>query len=448
MGDVSGRRRRRGRRGASNVASLHAYRALPAQLDALTANSKEDRSGHDHGGEPIDSSGKLRFIEGMRGAAALYVALGHLCSMVDPAKMVGLNDASPELMKRFVSCFAYGHLAVAIFIVISGFSLQLSLFTSGDGTLKRVGRFYSRRARRILPTYYACLASSLAVAWFITPQLVTRYHAPFSMYLPVSAATFWSHLFLIHNWSPAWMYKINGVLWSIGIEVQLYVVFPLLVRGINRFGRVLILGLSALAALVVLNYVAEAPKLYPWYVPLFVSGMVGANLAYRPHLRIGLLPGLALALSSVLVAAGVWSCSQGTNLPVQDALFGLAAASGMYAMAVKPMLWVARGFRLRWLTFVGGFSYTLYLMHHPIEQVMYWLKPISTAGPEAVAYQFLVTLPVVILGTWLFSLVFEKPFMPKSSRAKAVAALGSEPEDGLPSLQERELVPGSGAVVI
>jgi peptidoglycan/LPS O-acetylase OafA/YrhL len=92
----------------------------------------------------------------------------------------------------------------------------------------------------------------------------------------------------------------------------------------------------------------------------------------------------------------------------------------MYVMAVKPMHVLARGFRVRWLTFIGGFSYTLYLMHHPIEQTMFWLKPTWIQGPQAVGYQFLVSLPIVILGTWLFSLVFEKPFLSKPSRATAV----------------------------
>lgn len=388
--------------------------------------SRLGRAGNE-GSEPVDKAGKLRFIEGMRGAAALYVALGHLCTMVDPAKMVGFDDKSPELMKRFVACFGYGHLAVAIFIVISGFSLQLSLFTNGDGTMRSVKRFYKRRARRILPTYYASLAASLAVAWFITPLLVIRYHDPFTMYLPVNPTTFWTHVFLIHNWSPDWMYKINGVFWSIAIEVQLYVVFPVIVKGMNRIGRLAVLGLAMLAALIVLNYAAQAPKLYPWFVPLFVCGMVAANFAYRPHLRLGLMPALALVLSALLVGLGAWSCSQGVNLPLQDALFGAGAACAMYAMTVRPMHFLARGFRLRWLTFVGGFSYTLYLMHHPIEQAMFWLKPAAIQGPQAVLYQFLVSLPMVILGTWLFSLAFEKPFLSKPSRPRELAAVEEVP---------------------
>jgi peptidoglycan/LPS O-acetylase OafA/YrhL len=382
-------------------------------------------------GEAVDSTGKLRFIEGMRGIAALYVALGHLCTMVDPAKMVGFTDGSPIAMQRFIACFAYGHLAVAIFIVISGFSLQLSLFTAGDGSMKSVKRFYLRRMRRILPTYYACLAASTAVAVFITPQLLSRYHAPFSIYLPVNSTSILTHLLLIHNWSTSWMYKINGVLWSIAIEVQLYVLFPLLVKGLNRLGRVALFSITAVVALLVLNTVADAPKLYPWFLPLFVSGMVGAHLAYRPNLRVGILPGAALGIAAVLVLLGIQSCSGGTNLPVQDGLFGVAAACSMYAMTIRPTLWLARGLSLRWITFIGSFSYSLYLMHHPIEQIMFWIKPLDVRGPQAVLYQFCIAMPMVILGTWLFSLVFEKPFLPKPYRVTLPAIPQGQKEPDL-----------------
>jgi peptidoglycan/LPS O-acetylase OafA/YrhL len=134
-----------------------------------------------------------------------------------------------------------------------------------------------------------------------------------------------------------------------------------------------------------------------------------------------------LFLSAALIGLGAWSCSQGTNLPLQDGLFGAGAACAMYAMAVQPMHFLARSFRWKWLTFIGGFSYTLYLMHHPIEQAMFWLKPAWIQGPQAVAYQFAVSLPMVILGTWLFSLVFERPFLSKPSRLPAAAVVESAP---------------------
>src|SRR6202020_1828899 len=65
--------------------------------------------------------------------------------------------------------FIYGRFAVVVFIVLSGFSLSLSPAHNG-WRLDGFTRFAHRRARRILPAYWAALAFSLAVAWLIAPQ--------------------------------------------------------------------------------------------------------------------------------------------------------------------------------------------------------------------------------------------------------------------------------------
>ncbi|MBI3721630.1 MAG: acyltransferase [Fimbriimonas ginsengisoli] len=111
---------------------------------------------------------RFTFIEGMRGLAALYVVLGHLCSMSDPEALHRRPTDSPAWLQAVMAPFWHGHLAVAVFIVISGFCLQAALFPGRDGRLRDVRKFLKRRAWRILPPYYACLALSLVVAVTIT----------------------------------------------------------------------------------------------------------------------------------------------------------------------------------------------------------------------------------------------------------------------------------------
>jgi peptidoglycan/LPS O-acetylase OafA/YrhL len=364
--------------------------------------------------------------------------------MADPAKLMGVRDASPPWIQDLTAFFSYGHVAVAIFIVISGFSLQLSLFNSGDGSLKQTFRFYRRRAQRILPTYYACLACSILIALYVTPILVARYGAPFSMYLPVNSKTVLTHLALIHNWSPAWMYKINGVLWSIGVESQLYILFPVLVWLIGRVGRIPALTAASLGAGVFLMAVPDALKLYPWYLPLFVSGMCAAHLAFRPHLRIGVLPKPALWLTGLAIVAGSWEAAHRATLPIVDAWFGIGAAALMYSLTVGPEALPARLLGLRPVAFVGAFSYSLYLMHHPVMQALYLLKPHGWGGQHAMAFQFLVSFPLVLLACWLFSLAFEKPFLPKSSSSRTA----EKPSDELkPAIVADGFSPARKAVV-
>src|SRR5579862_3526623 len=218
---------------------------------------------------------RLAFIEGLRGVAALYVVLTHIGSMVDPSHLSGTDSKAPEWLQALIRPFWFGHLAVAAFIVLSGYCLQTSLFGGKDGRIHNFRKFYARRARRILPPYYATLILSVLVSIYITSK---QPGMPFSQYVPVTQENVLAHVFMVHNFSPDWMYKLNGVLWSIAIEWQLYILFPILVALLLKVGRVLYVAVSALAAVALLMYIPDAIKLYVWYVPLFALGMAASHL--------------------------------------------------------------------------------------------------------------------------------------------------------------------------
>jgi peptidoglycan/LPS O-acetylase OafA/YrhL len=349
---------------------------------------------------------KLAFIEGMRGAAALYVVLGHFVNMVDPGAAWS-KSAAPAWMQVLTAPFQNGHLAVAAFIVISGFCLQLSLFGGRDGRIHDVKRFFARRAWRILPAYYACLAISVVVALTVTS---TQTKAPFTQYVPVTWENISAHVLMVHNLSAGWMYKINGVLWSIAIEAQLYLLFPLIVASLFRVGRFWTVVLCAAAAAALLGVAPEAIKLYPWYLPLFGVGMAAAHFAYRPNLTVGTVPALAAGIA-ICSVAGVILFSHDIPMAFADALIGLAAAAVMYLGSVAPSSRMSRAFGWKPLVGLGAFSYSLYLLHHPVQQVLYVYRPWIFQGPALkMTYLVVLGLPVVLGVSYLFSLLFERPF--------------------------------------
>ncbi|MER3495584.1 MAG: hypothetical protein C4320_01405, partial [Armatimonadota bacterium] len=319
-----------------------------------------------------DAPDRLDFIEGMRGLAALYVVLSHFVSMADWRFSQGKSSTSPEWLRALMAPFTHGHLAVAAFIVISGFCLQYALFrpssAGAEGRMRGTGRFFRRRALRILPAYYGSLVLSVLVTATVTTRMAGS--QPFDTYLPLDSSTLLSHIFLVHNLSINWMYKLNGALWSIAIEAQLYLLFPMLVRTIWRRGRRATLFGSA-----ALTVRPGATKLYFWFLPLFVVGMVAAHLAFRPHPRRGILPRVATLLASVLGLA-TWGAVLG-NLPIaaSDLLFGGLIACVCYAMTVQPGRWGERLLSIRPLFALGGFSYSLYLIHSPLQQVLWVLRP-------------------------------------------------------------------------
>jgi peptidoglycan/LPS O-acetylase OafA/YrhL len=210
------------------------------------------------------------------------------------------------------------------------------------------------------------------------------------------------------------MYKINGVLWSIAIEVQLYLIFPLLVASVFRIGRVPTFVLSAVVAAGVIAWAPNAPKLYSWFLPLFVLGMLSAHFAYRPNLRTGTQPILGAAISVLGAALAGYGCVNGWQLYQTDSMIGLAVAALCYALTTSEEGFVCKAFSWRPIVALGAFSYSLYLMHHPIEQVVYAHRPPGIQGETAVFwYLVIVGLPLMISGTWLFSLVCERPFLSK-----------------------------------
>lgn len=354
---------------------------------------------------------RLPFLESLRGIAALYVVLGHICTLADPARMLGQDDYAPEAVQAAMRPFQFGHLAVAAFIVLSGFCLQLSLFSRAGGRIGSLGQFYRRRALRILPAYYACLAFSVWVCLHVSVE-----HPELARFLPVTTANVLAHVFLVHNFDVGWMYKINGVLWSIAIEAQLYLVFPLLVMGFAKLGRWRTLVASALLAGGVMATVPQAPKLYPWFLPLFVGGMLAAHMAYRPSLQKGTRPGFAWGIFVIAAAGVVLSATHGDPLALGDAIIGIGVAALAYALTTSTPGMAMDALSWRPLVELGGFSYSLYLMHHPILQIVYGARPAQMRAPGDIAiYLVVFGLPIALLGSYLFSLVFERPFMPRRS---------------------------------
>lgn len=372
---------------------------------------------------------RLAFIEGLRGIAALYVVLTHFGSMIDPSHLDGKPSKAPEWLQAIIHPFWYGHLAVAAFIVLSGYCLQTSLFGGRDGRIHKYGKFYARRAKRILPPYYATLVFSVLVSIYITSK---HTEMPFSQYVPVTQENVLAHVFMIHNFSPDWMYKLNGVLWSIAIEWQLYLLFPILVALMFKVGRFLYVAITAAVAVALLLLVPVTMSLFVWYLPLFALGMAASHLAYRPNLRVGIVPRLA-AWALVLSLAGCgYACYLEGGIhfdyrPLCDACIGIAVASLVYLGTVAPWTPFTKLFAWRPIAGLGFFSYSLYLMHHPILQILYVNRPAWVQGPELGAvYMMVFCLPVILLTCYLFSRIFELPFMAtRKSRVPSQRELGS-----------------------
>lgn len=347
--------------------------------------------------------GRLAGLDGVRGLAALFVVLHHCWLMSFPGYPANTGPA-------WTTWLVYGHFAVVVFIVLSGFSLAVSPARRG-WQLGSMRRFAQRRAWRILPPYWAALVFSLVVAWTLVPQPGEG---------PPTAKSVAVYGLLLQDIFGA--PSPNGAFWSIAIEAQLYLVFPLMLLVMWRAGALVMVG--SVAGVVVLlglfapsvPLVGELMRLTPQFAALFGLGAAAACVVGGRGLgpRWLPLPWLALlaavpVVTLIAVNGSVWTVE---NYYWVDLALGPAVALLLASIASGRPTVLVRLLDTYPLRRLGAFSYSLYLTHAPIVIAVSYFVVVPNVGRGMDA--FLLTLAIVVpfslLFARLFAGVFELPF--------------------------------------
>lgn len=323
-------------------------------------------------------------IDGLRAIAVLAVVLFHA-----------------ELIR-----FPAGFMGVDVFFVISGFLITGILLQDTS-----IIRFYQRRARRILPALFVLLTAILGVGLLILlpHDLSTAARTSAATLIFISNIAFWRMANYFAHETQVWPLLHT---WSLGVEEQFYIFFPLLVRFVRLRGRGFALLLGVIAALsfgAAVYAVAQRngtpafylvpfrawelligsilatgvlPPLSRWWARSLVglAGIVAILLPMTTTLLILPFPGLG-ALAPVLGAAAViWAGSGGKHLTSP-------------LLSCKPMI------------FVGLISYSLYLWHWPVLAfARYWAVDPLTPWQKVAA---IIASLVLAALSWRF---VERPF--------------------------------------
>jgi peptidoglycan/LPS O-acetylase OafA/YrhL len=308
---------------------------------------------------------QIQGLDGIRGLLALYVVAHHCWLLTYPGYPANTGPA-------WLGWLVHGRLAVVAFIVLSGFSLAIG--PAGNGWhLGGVREFARRRARRILPAYWAALAFSLALAADPPGLRSTVVHA-----------------FLLQDLVA--VRSPNGAFWSIAVEAGLYLTFPVLLLLRRRAGALLTLAAVVVPVVAggLLGLATPGRQLGYTFelLPLFTAGMVAAGARPAPRLA-------ALAAAPVLLLIAV----QGPVWAVRhyywvDLAAGPAIALFLAAVAHGRPAAVVLFLDSRPLRTLGGFSYSLYLIHLPV---------IALITPAFAA------LPVCLVLAWVFAALLETP---------------------------------------
>jgi peptidoglycan/LPS O-acetylase OafA/YrhL len=347
---------------------------------------------------------RLAGLDGIRGLAALFVVGNHIFLRAFPGYPA--NHAP-----FWAAPFIYGRFAVVVFIVLSGFSLSVSAARAG-WRLGGVAKFARRRAWRILPPYWAALVFSLLMTWFVVAQ--PGWAEPNAKSVVVNGLLV-QDVFAVP--SP------NRAFWSIAIEAQLYIAFPLLILAMRRLNAVVLVAAVAAPVLALgvaaAAHVQLATDLVNQYTPdlavLFAIGVAAAGiLTTSERRRARPWHWYTFALAVPVFALITWRGSVWTihNIFWVDLAFGPAIGCLLAAVATHRPRPLVRLLDTRPLRRLGSFSYSLYLTHAPIVIAAYygvmqgWVRP----GVPTFLVLCATVLPLTVLFARLFAEVFELPF--------------------------------------
>lgn len=367
-------------------------------------------------------SARLAEIDGVRGLACLMIFAFHSW------QFAGSPSDGPLAA---VAAFPAG---VDLFMVLSGFCLYLPLAVSSRRLASFDLRTYARRrVRRIVPPYYAAIAFCVALPYLLKAGYEVLGRSADAQALP-ALGDLLSHLTFSHSLFADHWDGINGSFWSLGLEAQFYVLFPLLVWGVRRHAVTAMV--AALAVSVAYRVVVDVtigqgdyPQDFLWTVTgvgrwmQFVAGMAAATVVARgvvvPRAVRQLLGPAVLGL---LVSAAALPAVV-VHLPVRDLL--LASGFGLLLWTVCLPGPLQRIFGSRPAVGFGVMSYSVFLIHQPVvyyvQQALERLLGISEQHTTLLLVWTLGFAVVLLVARGFFA-VFERPFLASSRRSEEHAA--------------------------
>jgi peptidoglycan/LPS O-acetylase OafA/YrhL len=336
-------------------------------------------------------------IDGLRGIAVLAVIFAH-------AKITG---------------FAGGFIGVDIFFVISGFLITtITLQAIKDGTFSLV-KFWERRIRRIIPAFYFTLLLCLPFAWWLL-HYVDRFNFAQSMLYSLG---FLSNIYFsqrVGYFDEASSLHPLIHTWSLSVEEQYYIIFPLLMLGLLALSKkikyshhkICLMSFIAIASISLIwseyelrNNPQAAYYFLQYRAFELLVGAVASILIFEypkfiPKRKI--ICELLGFTGAILIIYSVAAFDYATPFP---GLYALIPTFGAALILMNNQGIISKILSLSPLRFVGKISYSAYLLHQPIIAFMWHFLPHS---PKQTDYIFAI-IATLTLATFSWKFI-EQPF--------------------------------------
>lgn len=342
-------------------------------------------------------------VDGLRSIAVLLVILHHL----------GWNAISG------------GYVGVDVFFVISGYLITSIIFAEiRDGKFS-IANFYKRRIIRLAPAYFLVLGvTSIASLVFMLPAELLNYAASV-LYSTFFAANFYMWKEVGGYFGAQSEYVPLLHLWSLAVEEQFYIFWPLILIWLTALSRravlplvlVAVLGGAVLSEWGVRNYLAASYYLLP---TRFFELMIGALVAIGPRLMNRLV--VARELFSLLGLAFIGYAglvfTTARLFPGYSALVPCIGAAMVIYFAQSGQGLAGRALSTRLMVYIGKISYPAYLWHWPI---------IAFLNLNRITIDWLVGL-IVLMTTLILSALthryVERPFRLRISGHRLLQVVG------------------------
>ncbi|TDD61390.1 acyltransferase [Kribbella antibiotica] len=319
-----------------------------------------------------------------------------------------------------------GFLGVDLFFALSGYLITDLLLREVERTgVVSLAGFWGRRVRRLLPALATMLVGVTVLVWFVgAPDLVrtTLSDGPWvqanliNWHLLAESASYWERF---------GAERVFGHLWSIAVEEQFYLLWPLVVLGIARFSqqvhkRVAVGATAGAVISLVLMIVLVSPedptRVYTGTDTRAFSLLLGALVATRPvRTAVARVVGARTGAAATLLVAGLgtaWVLVDGVDSQwlFTGGLFAhsLAAALLIVLCTQAPDSLVAKSLGWRPLRGLGQISYSLYLWHWPVivllpVHITGWLRTVVVCAVSislATLSKYLVEDPIRFRAKW------------------------------------------------
>lgn len=315
------------------------------------------------------------------------------------------------------SVFSGGFVGVDVFFVISGYLITTIIISEVSEKRFSLVTFYERRARRILPPLFLVIFISIPFAWlWLVPRDLQGFYQSILAILTFSS----NFLFWLESgyFEPAAELKPMLHTWSLAVEEQYYILFPLFIMGVWRLGKTSVFALLTvfcICSLLLAQWEVYNNPDRAFYLlhtrgwEILLGSLVGLylfrdkNIEFKNAINQSLsLIGLCLILYSVFVY------DRDTPFP---SLFTLVPTFGaaLIILFAKPKTLVYKLLSCQILVWVGLLSYSIYLWHQPL---MAFAKYRSSSEPTELFMLLLVLLSILL--AYLTYLCVEKPFRNKT----------------------------------